>query len=854
NFAAKHNLPIIATNNVHYLVKDDYRTYRYLFKIKSMGIDGAASGKPVCNDEHYFKSQAEMITMFGDIPQAISAANLIENKCELKLPLISINASLYKKKKLLPDEIKENKTGLNKAEVNKAEAKQLKNLCFKNGLKRRYGDNPPPQIYDRLKKELDIIIEMGLCKYFLVAADIAEFARENNIPICGKGSSAGSLVSYLLGISDIDPIENNLYFERFLNRERREPPDIDIDISSKRRTEIIKYLTCKYGTDSIARVCTFSTLKQDAAVREAGRILGLGKEEIADENITGEETVNEGTVNEGTVNPKKISCKEISYISRKIKDYPRHVSMHPSAFIISGPEFDEKIPLTLSGTGEIMSQYDIDSVKEMGLFKIDLISSLTLSLVDDVATMLKKTRNIDFNPLEIKYDDATTFNLIKNGDTLGVFQLESSGIRQLAKRIKPSTLNDITHLISLYRPAPSATGMTGIFIERKMGREKITYIHRDLEPILNETYGIILYQEQVMRIAVCIAGYSLSEADNLRKAVKASSEEEIKSQAGRFVEGAISRGYSKEQAEKIFKLISLFTNYSFVKAHAAAYAGLSYKVCYIKAHYPAELISVILTNNSGYYAAARYIEEARRCGIKIKLPDINKSGFEFSVEDEGKSIRIPLLAINGLGRAGVESILHERAKEKNFENFTDFYYRISGRYRITDKAIENLIKAGAFDFEGQKRKQLLLYYHYLKSLKTSRNTFRPGSASSGTGSGSGTISTGFLPFIGSNSRDFSFDEKLVMEEKILGFCASYSPLEYYRNELVKYPIIESSSFSVAVNKKIVFTAGIVISRKTIKTKSGRDMLLCIMEDRGGMYEAVFFPNGCRKNYKIITRN
>lgn len=813
-FAIKYNIPAVATNSVHYLTREDYEIYRYLFKIKSMGTDSDSAGKPVDSDEHYFKSPREMAAMFRDIPRAVYTTRLIADRCNFELIPASANLSFQKK-----------------TSSGKTEEEHLKKLCFEDGLEWRYRGTPPAETFKRLKKELEIITEMEFCRYFLVAAGIAKFARENNIPMCGKGSSAGSLVSYLLGISDIDPIKNNLYFERFLNRERKEPPDIDIDLSSKKRGMVIKYLADRYGKSSISRVCVFSTLKTVAAIREAGRILGQGKEDIdsAVKNLTAK-----------VQNTQNTCYEEINYVSRKIMNYPRHVSVHPSAFIISAPGLERKIPLSLSKTGEIMSQYDIDSMEEMRLLKIDLISSHALSLLDDVAVMLWKTEGIRFNAGEIRYDDRRTFDLMKKGETLGVFQLESSGIRKLEKKLKPSSMNDITHLISLYRPGPQSTGMVKNFIERKLGREKVTYIHRDLEPILAETYGIILYQEQVMRIAACIAGYSMSEADNLRKLMNGPSGDGMKNQAGKFIKSALNRGYPEDSAEKIFKLISRFASYSFVKAHAAAYAALSYKTCYIKAHYPAEFISIILTNNSGYYGRSQYIEEARRSGIKIKLPHINKSGSEFSIEDNGKSIRIPLLTVKSLGQAGSESILRERARNGNFKDFPDFYHRISKNCRVTGRAVENLIKTGAFDFTGLNRKQLLVYYHCLKNPKPGKNSIR--------------CTENFSSCMENYIKDFNLNEKLVMEEKILGFCASLSPLKYFRNELKGYRVVESRFFSSVPYKKIIFTAGIVINREIKKTKTGRDMVLCTMEDEGGMYEAVFFSDDCKKNYKTIMNH
>lgn len=832
NFAIKYNLSPVATNNVHYLNKKDYRAYRYLFKIKSMGVKNDSLTIPVDNDEHYFKPPSEMAALFNDIPRAISNTCLIAQRCNLKLPIPDISSPSRKISR-----------------ENRAVRKHLIRLCFKNGLKWRYKNNPSGEARSRLKKELKIIIQRGFCRYFLAAAEIARFARKNNIPICGKGSSAGSIVSYILGISDIDPVRNNLYFERFLNEEREKAPDIDIDISSKRRAEIIKYLTSIYGKTGISRVCTFSTLKPRAAAREAGRVLGCSKEEI-DEAV---KTLTSAVLNSNsrysgnsyagiTGHPGTGSTfdREMAEIFEKIKNYPRHISMHPSAFIISA-DLEGKIPLTLSETGEIVSQYDINSTEKLGLLKIDLISSITLSLIEDVMIMLKSKRNINFNIHQIKYNDRKVFDLIKSGKTTGVFQLESYGIRKLAARIKPSSLDDITHLISLYRPAPKATGMEENFIRRKSGKEEVTCLHKDLEPILKETYGIILYQEQVMKIAVRIAGYSLGEADSLRKAINCLSAEGIKNEKKKFIKGAARKGYSEDTAERIFNLISRFTSYSFVKAHAAAYAGLSYRVSYIKTYYPAELISIILTNNSGYYGRAQYIEEAKRSGIKIKLPHINKSGFEFSVEDRGKSIRIPLLSVRELGRTTVKSILEERAAGGSFKSFPDFFFRISKNFKITEKAIENLIKTGAFDFAEPGRKKLLLHYHYLKNIKTVRS------------SGHNNLN---LPSQQSGyPEDFSMREKLVMEESILGFCASHSPLYYFKNELKKYRIVKSSYFPrCAADKNLIFAAGIVISRKIKKTENGKDTLFCTMEDEDGMYEAVFFADDCRRNLKTIINN
>ncbi|MFA5014348.1 MAG: DNA polymerase III subunit alpha [Actinomycetota bacterium] len=830
NFAYRNNIPVAAANSVHYLSKEDYGTYKYLSKIKAMGTKNDTRIKQIDNNEHYFKSASEMAGMFHDIPGAISNTRAIAEKCNLKLPLGNIDFPHFN------------------TPANETEEGYLRKLCYGKGLEWRYGDDPPADVLNRLEKELEIIVETGFCGYFLIVADIARYAYRNNIPICGKGSSAGSVVSYILGISNVDPVKNNLYFERFLNRERKEPPDIDIDVSSKRRAEIARYLADRYGKNNISRACIFSTLRPRAAIREAGRILGWSKEDIdpvikIDRGLSpypNRHNIDTGnlTGNPGHTDAKNTQYRKIVCISGKIESYPRHISMHPSAFIVSGSNLAKKIPLALSETGEIISQYDKGSIEDLGLLKIDLINSLSLSLIDNAAEMLKSKRNIDLDIAKIPYDDRKTFDLMKNGKTLGVFQLESFGIRKLAKKIKPSNLNDITLLISLYRPGPQQSGMVKNFIERKFGREKITYPHEDLKPILEETYGIILYQEQVMRIAALIAGYSLGEANNLRKAMTCLSKEEMRKQAAGFIEGAVRNGYSADKAEEIFNLISKFASYGFVKAHAAAYAELSYRTCYIKAHYPAELLSIILTNNSGYYGRGQYIEEVRRSGIKIKLPHINKNGFEFSVEDDGKSIRIPLLNVKGLGYTGVSSIINERTKNEDFKDFTDFYCRISENCRLPEKVIENLIKVGAFDFTGLQRKYLLLVCHNLKNLKNNSDAL--------------LRSKCLQPWDKDHPGDFDLEEKLELEEKILGFCASRSPLMYFKDELEQYHTVESGDFSRFISgKKNIFTAGIVISRKINKSRDGRNMLLCTMEDRDGMYETVFFPDASKNSSKTI---
>ncbi len=860
NFAQDLKLPLVATNDVHYLNCSDYKTYSYLAKLKLMSTKLDPTFKIIENNEHFLKSKQEMERLFFDIPQAINNTYKIAEKCcfdfdigKIKLPRFKFKTSNNQSQNV-QDDYKDKHKYEDKDE-DKDEYKEefeyeyLKKLCIE-GLKYRFGNNPGKQIIQRLFKELEIIKKTGYSGYFLIVADIARFAFENNIPICGKGSAAGSLVSYLLKISNVNPIENNLYFERFLNLERKEPPDIDIDIANKHRDKIWNYLQSKYGLKNVARVVSFSTTKPRASLREASRLVGIPKEEIdyiiENENIYAYTKPKFSSTCKSTLLATEL---KLGFVSNQISGYARHASTHPSAFIVSENDLSREIPLMFSESGELMSQYDMNSIDDIGILKIDLINSLSLSLIADVLALIKTKKNIknvnnnnnknihynnyksisynkdnndnndknighnneksinckntnekllsnpDFitnlkNIKSIPYNDKNVFNLIQQGKTLGVFQLESFGIRTLSRKIKPSSLNDITLLISLYRPGPQQSGMVKNFIERKFGREPITYIHKDLEPILKETYGLILYQEQAMQIAIKIAGYTFGEADSLRKAITTLSKDKMLSQQNRFIKGGIKRGYSLKVVSEIFSLISKFANYAFVKAHAAAYAELSYKTCYLKYYFPAEFFSTILTNNSGYYSKMQYIEEARRFGIKIKLPCVNESSlFSFNIEDDRSSIRVPLISIKNIGYSISNLIITEREKNGKFKDFFDFYNRMclsesihermnrlpnclascsssnssyfSSSRSINSNAVENLIKIGAFDFTGVPRKKLLLTFYLLKNLKNQiKEEFNLKSIT-----------------------DFTLDEKLELEAKILGFYVSCNPISNFKNKL-----------------------------------------------------------------------
>ncbi|MHB1347560.1 MAG: DNA polymerase III subunit alpha [Candidatus Humimicrobiaceae bacterium] len=858
-FAAANNVKITAGNDVHYLLKQDYCIYEQIAKLKLMSSkENILFFNIIGSNENYFKSLEEMQELFCDLNDALKNTEEISDKCSLVLELY--------KNRLPYFEIPEGET----------QESHLRKLCYEK-IPFRYGEKADSSVYQRLEYELSVIEKTGFCGYFLIVADIARFAFINKIPTCGKGSSAGSMVAYLLGISNVDPVKQNLCFERFLNGERKDLPDIDIDMSSKGRCRAAEYLSHTYGKYNVLRVPVFTTFKSRASVREAGRILSLGKEEMDDIiRLVPSRSVKPYEDKKEIIGNNSI----VMNISDNLKGYIRHIAMHPCAFIVLGKNMSENIPLMSSETGETMSQYSIKDIEAMGFLKIDLINSLTLDHIDEVMEILKKTRDVELDFTNIAYDDKAVYEILSRGDTIGTFQLESMGIRSLMKKLKPGRLEDITLLISLYRPGPQQSGMVDIFIERKFKRCKVDFLHEDLREILEETCGVMLYQEQVMKAAVKIAGYSFGEADKLRKTSFDAAGLNMEQEKCRFVKGAEDKGYEKDFAEKLFGLISKFASYGFVKAHAAAYAEIGYKTCYLKVHYPAELLSVILTKNSGYYSRNSYIEEARRLGINIRLPDINLSDTDFLTENLGRSIRVSLISIRDLGTEGTENITKERLKNGLFKNFSDFHERIIRPKKITVKAAENLIKVGAFDFTGLKRKYLLLVLEYLlkvrqkKQLQISgrvrikkskediaaqKDVLSFGDLRSENGFGSPHIINedfyyldDFFPETSDFIQDYSLEEKLELENGILGFCVSANSLKYFENDLAGLNIIKSSDFNFEVNAKIpykknILTSGIVLIRRKEKTKTGKEIIFLTLEDTGGMYETVLFADQCLKN-------
>lgn len=688
----KLSIGLVATNNVHYPEKEQSIFQNVINSIANKTTRECFHYQALPNNEYYLKSFLEMKKLFSHLPEALTNTEKIAEKCNVQLELGKIRLPSYQP------------PGPYSA------PEYLEKLCLER-LKEYYPD-PSSQAFYRMKYELQIINQMGFAGYFLIVRDIVQFAKQNDIPVGpGKGSAAGSLVSYLLNITEVDPLKFKLFFERFLNPQRIDLPDIDIDFGQIGRKKVVNYIFKKFGQEQVTHVCTINTYAARSAVRDVGRALGFSYRELNKIAKMMPYFSSPGVIKASLKHLPEL--KQLSYQKEPLRSLfsyaqfmegkPRHLSVHASAMIIADQPLANIVPLELSPEGEIVSQYEKESIKDMGLLKIDILGSRSLTVIQKTLQNLDKD-NISINLKNIPLDDARTFYTLKKGKTLGVFQLESSGMASLLRQLSPSRLEDLIAVLSLYRPGPWDSGMTRQYLERKHGYAKIEYPHEQTKEVLKDTYGVILYQEQVMQVVSAIAGLTPGEADLFRRAISSRSPVIMEEQRVLFLKKSSQQGLKREEAEHIFNLVAKFAYYGFNKAHSTSYAFLSYLTCYLKVHYPAHYLAALLTCGMGYYDMDRYIQEARRFQVRILPPDINKSNTGFSVE--GRAIRIGFLRVKGLGITQIKHILKTRDQDGPFLSLHDFCARIDSA-RISRTVIENLIKIGAFDFMTYPRSVLL---------------------------------------------------------------------------------------------------------------------------------------------------
>ena len=816
-------ISLVATNDCHYLRKEEFFAHDVLLCIQTGSKITDTKRLKFSTHEFYFKSGEEMKEIFSEVPEAISNTLKIAEKCNLKMEFNQFYLPHYQ----VPKPYDENT--------------YLQELCQK-GLKKRFENGNSPEIVNRLKYELKVIKDMDYSSYFLIISDFVNFAREKGIPTGpGRGSAPGSLVAYLLGITQINPLSYNLLFERFLNPERVNLPDIDIDFSDRRRDEVIDYIRNKYGEKNIAQIVTFGTMAARAVIRDVGRGLDLPYSEVDhiaklipyEINISLKEAISrEPQLRNLRDSDERV--KQLLEVSLLLEGLARHASTHAAGVVISELPLTEYTPLFRGPSDEIATQYSMKSLDKIGLLKVDLLGLKTLSVIEDTKNMVKARKKEDIK--EFPLDDQETFSLLSRGETKGLFQLESSGMTDLVRKISPEKFEDLVAIVALYRPGPLGGGMLDDFVKRKHKISAIKYDYPALEPILKSTYGVILYQEQVMQIVNVIGGFDLAGADLFRRAMGKKIPEIMEKNRELFLQGAVKKGIARKIAEHIFNQISKFAGYGFNKSHSAGYATISYQTAFLKEHFPLEFMAALLTNEMGNSdKVVEYIEECERMKIWVLPPDVQDDFTEFV--PFGNDLKFGLAAIKNVGKLAITSIIDAREDGK-FLSLFDFCSRVDLRL-VNRKVLESLIKAGAFDFLGEPRAALFLQIDDVlkegaKFQKTKVNgqlsIFDSASLERGKARGKDSVN------------EWSESRLLSYEKSVLGFYVSGHPLAKFAKILESYAQDNSSELENLAPGSSVRLGGIIDKVKRFTTKRGEKMATLVLEDLKEKTEVIFFPD------------
>jgi len=824
------DIPVVATNDVHYLTREDAKAHEALLCIQTQNTLDNPNRMKFQTDEFYFKSPDIMKRTFGtSVPDAIKNTIEITEKCNLELDFSKPHLPHFHP----PD--------------NQTLEGYLRNLVYE-GLNKKYPEIDST-LKERVEHELEIIEQSGYASYFLIVWDFVHYAKSKSIPVGpGRGSAAGSVVSYALGITNIDPIKYDLLFERFLNPARVTLPDIDIDFCYERRNEVIDYVVNKYTKENVAQIITFGSMMAKGVIRDVGRVLAMPYAEVDriaklipnDINITLTQALNnEPELKElYRIDPR---IKQLIDISKRLEGLTRHASTHAAGVVISEKPLDNYVPLFKTNDDIITTGYAMTSLEKIKLLKMDFLGLRTLTVIEQAIKIIKRTKNIEVEIDKVPLDDEPTFKLLANAESAGLFQLESSGMRDLLRKLKPQRFEDIITLIALYRPGPIGSGMLDDYMRRRHGEIKIKYDHPSLEPILKETYGIIVFQEQVMRIASNLAGFSLAEADNLRRAMGKKTPEVMAEARKDFIEGCMAKGVEQRTAEKVFGLIEYFAGYGFNKSHSAAYALISYKTAYLKANYPVEFMTALLTSEKDNTdKISVYINESLRMNIKILPPDVNESYANFTVV--GENIRFGLAAVKNVGQGAIDSIITARQTYNRFESLYEFTERVDSRL-VNRKVIESLIKCGAFDSVKLFRSQLLAIIDNALNVAGGTQKDRL---------------NGQLSFFDKFETEDTFkdtvhrvpdipewpeDQLLAYEKELLGFYITKHPLASYEKTLKTYSTCQIQDLSSRRDGEEILLGGIMSKvRLTTTKKTGEKMAIVKFEDLSGTCDTLVFPS------------
>ncbi len=839
-----YKIPIVATNDCHYLKKEEARAHELLLCIQTGKKLSDKDRMSFQSDEFYFKSIDEMANAFSQYPEALKNTLKIAEMCN-----VDITTGVYH----FPDFRTSDNLNINEYLEKKCKEGFQRKLETIKASYKNFTDETLKEYEKRLEYELNVIKNTNFAGYFLIVADFINHAKERQIPVGpGRGSAAGSLIAYCLGITEIDPIKYNLLFERFLNPERVTMPDIDVDFCKKRRDEVIQYVTEKYGKENVAQIITFGTMQSRAAVRDVGRALGMPLAEV-DRIAKLIPLMSKSIKNaiEGEPQLKQIyesdrNVKELLDYASILEGLARHASTHAAGIVISNKELTEYLPLYRGQKGETVTQYPMKTIEKIGLIKIDFLSLETLTLMNDVIEMLKKD-GIHVELDKIPLDDKKTYELLSSGDTSGVFQLESRGMKDLLMKLKPSKFEDIMPLIALYRPGPLKSGMIEEFIKRKNNPSLIKYELPLLEDILKETYGVIIYQEQIMKIAQVLAGFSIKDADALRKAMAKKIPEELEKYSEQFVNGAMSKGINKDMAEKIFNVIRQFGEYGFNKSHSTAYGLIAYQTAYLKANYYIYYLTAMLTtevNNTD--KLIKYITECREAGIEILPPDINKSDKYFKIEDN--KIRFGLAGIKNVGDAALDNIIAVREDIGGFKSFGEFCEAVDSR-KVNKKVLESLAKAGCFDSMGLKRSQVLYLIKERLDKSIKRNERNIAQATLFDMDEDVHVNGYFFQV--PDMEELSYSEILAGEKESFGFYFTQHPLEPFEKFIKTITMFDTQSIKEMDIHEDVDIVGVVNSFKEITTKKGDKMAYVNVEDKKGIIEAIVFPDIYAKSIDVL---
>lgn len=833
------DLPLVASNDVHFLYPADHSAHEVFINVAS----NKSKEKRSYPEELYLKSPEEMRERFNDVPEAIENTLAIAERCNVELDLTQTH---------LPE--------FSVPESEDSPESYLETLAWE-GLRERY-DEITDEIEERLKHELEVIENMGYAAYFLIVQDFIQYAKSKDIPVGpGRGSAAGSLVCYALGITNVDPLKYGLIFERFLNPDRIQLPDIDIDFCVRRRDEVIDYVEEKYGADHVAQIITFDTMAARSAVRDVARVMEFSfsdADKIAKQIPFGTklQSAIDNSKELKTMRDEEPNVAQLLDVAPKLEGLIRNPSTHAAGVVIAPDEITEYAPLMKLSDGAVVTQYEMNALEEIGMLKMDFLGLRNLTVLDDTLQSIERTGETPPDLDKLSLEDDETYAMLQRGQTAGVFQLEGSGIRDMLVRLEPRQFEDLIAVLALYRPGPLESGMAESYIKRKHGQEDVDYPHEKLKDVLNDSYGLPIYQDQLLRMARVMAGFSYAEADTLRKAIGKKKKKLMAQMRAKFIDGCVDNGIEQKTAEKLFEDIEKFARYGFVKAHSTAYALISYWTAYLKAHYATHYMAALITSVTNNTDKVReYINACRSLDIDVLRPDINESRGEFTpveLEDGTGAIRFGLNAIKNVGEGAVQAILNAR-EEGPFESFLDVCRRVDGVALHRD-LLQCLLKAGAFDGLGTRKGQLAQVEVGLEEADRARKERLSGQSSLfGEPDASDTPqqSESDAP---QSTDEYSHEELLKMERELLGLYVSGHPLDDLEDRLALFRSHAIADLKEVANETEVRLAGQIEELTTKTTRNGHTMAFLTLEDLTGQTEIVVFPNLYESSHDLLDED